>query len=387
MAMLRLIHAALFTPGTDGNWGLPLLFWGSPGVGKTAIIRDACRAAGLACEILSPGERGEGAFGVVPVPVQGTSGRTELSYPAPEWAIPLDTAGGVVFVDELTTAPPAVQPALLGLFLARRIGGFQFGPRVRILAAANPVDEAASGYELPVPLANRGGHTQWDAGGTEEWLSWLVGSGAETDMPLAALVEEERVMNAWPNAEAKAKGLVAGFLRRRPELLHKQPKADDPQASRAWPSRRTWEMATRALAGAQVHALSDTDRASFVAAFIGDAAAAELLTHERTLDLPDPADLLDGKVKWKHSAKRLDTTAAVLAACTVLVIPPQAEKRAERAKVLAEIFNVVAKDAADVVVPSFRPFVQACYALVREEARPTLQQLAPILDLAGMGVK
>ncbi len=59
-------------------------------------------------------------------------------------------------------------------------------------------------------------------------------------MPLAALVEEERVMNAWPNAEAKAKGLVAGFLRRRPELLHKQPKADDPQASRAWPSRRTW---------------------------------------------------------------------------------------------------------------------------------------------------
>jgi hypothetical protein len=381
MTSRRIIHAALFTPGLDGFWGLPVLFWGSPGVGKTSVIREACRAAGLRCEVLSPGERGEGAFGVVPVP---SADGTVLNYPPPDWARPLDAEGGVVFCDELTTAPPALQPPLLGLFLARRIGGFQFCSRVRVLAAANPVDEAASGYEQPLPLANREVHVQWDAGGVEEWASWVVGSSSEADAPLRALVEEERVMAAWPSAEARAKGLIVGFLRRRPELLHQQPKPEDPRASRAWPSRRTWEMAVRAEASSHVHGLSDSERATLIAGCVGEAACAEFIVHERTMDLPDPAELLDGKAEWKPDPKRLDASAAVLASCTALVLPAKAEKRAERAKALGVLFSRVAETAPDVAIPSFRPFLKSCYALAREECRPALVKLSPVMDLAGM---
>ena len=34
----NLLHAAFFTPMSDGRWGLPLILWGDPGIAKTSIV-------------------------------------------------------------------------------------------------------------------------------------------------------------------------------------------------------------------------------------------------------------------------------------------------------------------------------------------------------------
>ena len=80
----------------------------------------------------------------------------------PDWAVRLVRAGrGLLFLDELSTAPPAVQAALLRLVLERRVGALRLPPGVRIVAAANPRSSAADGWELSPPLANRFVHLQW----------------------------------------------------------------------------------------------------------------------------------------------------------------------------------------------------------------------------------
>ena len=86
MRMDQILKAMLFTPvcggggKPPGRWGLPIMFVGRPGTAKTSIIRSLTEQMGMQCEILSPAERGEGAFGVVPVPQDGI-----LTYPMPDW--------------------------------------------------------------------------------------------------------------------------------------------------------------------------------------------------------------------------------------------------------------------------------------------------------------
>lgn len=389
MEMKRLIKVAWFTPGYNGRWGLPIAFRASPGMSKTAQIREIAAECGLPCEILSPGERGEGAFGVVPVPDEGV-----LTYPPPEWIQKFypqakgktATPRGVVFVDELTTAPPALQPPLLGLFLEGRIGGTELPSGVRCIAAYNDVDEAAAGYDLPPPLANRMGHIPFDPGGTEEWTDWLVGAnGSHFKQTVDSEAEEARVLSAWPDAFALAKGKAIAFLRTRPALLHKMPPPHDPAASKAWPSRRTWEFAVRALASCAIHGAEEDVETQLIAAFVGDAIAGELYTYLRDEDLPDPAEILDGNIEFTHDKKRLDRSFAILAACTALVVPENAKKRDARGKHLWEIITKIAKDGAKDVVFGAAQRLARTGHLRHVEARPALAMLQGVMEAAKIG--
>lgn len=385
--MRNIIKAALFTPMghtvAGERWGLNLLFTAQPGTGKSSIIRASVEAAGLSYEMLSPGMRGEGAFGVVPVP-EKVGDATMLTYPPPEWVARLGKRG-VVFLDEINTAPPALQPPLLGLVLDGVIGASTLPPGVRRMAAMNATEDAAGGWDLPPALANRFGHLPWEAPSVEHWTDWLL--GGDEDAPnksiVAAEKEEARVLANWTLPWSRARGTVAGFIRRRPELLHKQPGLGDPNLSKAWPSRRSWEFATRAMASAELHGLSDVDSEEFISAFIGVAAAAELSQYVREADLPDPEELLDGKVKWEHNPRRLDLTMAVLGACASLVQNKDAPKRKERAGALWTIMAPIVKDAADVVVPAGRVLCKAHLSGL-PEARPVLARIQPILKAAGI---
>jgi MoxR-like ATPase len=356
MSITDIIRAALFTPAARGRWGLPLLCWAEPGTAKSAIIEEVAAKCGLPCQALSPGTHGEGAFGCVPVPESARldteeilaavsrhladliddgytpeeavssamqaglmlryigNPQTILKYPPPEWTERM-TDGGVVFVDEITTCPPALQPPLLGLALNAMIGFHYLGDRVRVIAAANPPEMAAGGYDLSPPVANRFGHIQWTAPSIDDHAAYMMGAQAMTSSITSAKVdakqEEERVAAAWPHALAKAVGLEVAFLRRKPSLKNQCPKTGT-GAARAWPSDRTWEMATRALASAEVHGLEPVDAESFVAAFIGQGTANELFMFRDQVDLPDPGcamghpDQLIEEQELTGSARTLD---------------------------------------------------------------------------------
>jgi hypothetical protein len=382
MALVNLIRAALFTPGPEKYWGLPLFLWGDPGIGKTHIIQGLAESYGLALERLSPGERGEGQFGVVPVP--GADGF--LHYPAPAWAAKFENAAGVIFVDEANTAPPgSIQSALLGLVQLRTIGSHKFPLRTRTIAAANEVADAAGGWDLPLALANRFGHLNVDRPDAAEWgVAFLNRFTASEGASVDAAAEEKRVLDAWDGADARARGLVNGFITRRPELLHAKPKRG--AKGKAWPSPRTVTYAAHALAGAQIHGLTESESDELVAAFVGESWVSEFVAWRVNADLPDPEAVLDGKAKFTHDSRRLDRTLAVLGSCAALVAPKLAANRKARAGKCWQIVDAVMEDAADVAIPAARVLVNAGLVAAAGivESKPVLNKMDKILTASGV---
>lgn len=369
-----IVKAALFTPTSRGRWGLGVYLRGEPGAAKTSYLIQVAEEWGLDVEVLSPGERGEGAFGVVPVPERRSRDvdvphrdelRTEsqeylvLTYPAPEWAERFLSPGarGLVVVDELPEAPHHVRPALLGLLADRRVGGVTLGPGVRVVAAGNDPDEVQSGYDLPAHVANRVGHLEWDPPSVAEHEAYMTGAAGLQGPTHDAAAEEARVSAAWPEAYAWAVQLEVGFLRARPALKNLLPggaaarafaeaRGPDNKLVRPkcklrprgpWASDRSWEHATRALASARVHGLSLADREAFVAAFVSEPVMEEWFGWQARADLPDPADVLDGRVAFSHDPARVDRTSAVFSGCVALVSDVRSARRVERVRALWEL--------------------------------------------------
>lgn len=398
----RILHTLFFTPGLDGRWGLTMLFDSPPGAAKTAVIRAACHAAGLPLEVLSPGERGEGAFGVTPVPeqqmvgVSGSTHRTLMTYPPPDWTERMPKRG-VVFIDEMGSTPPALQAPLLGLLHGGVIGSYRLPPGVRTIGAKNPVEMAAGGFDLAMSVANRVGHMAWEPFSATEWGEFLMsmtGSGMErgrgevpTDQPefdpTVAEKEEERVLALWAKPWARIRATVAGFVKRNPEALYKIPSASDVNASKAFPTLRTWEMAARALAGCEVHGLSGDDATAVFSAFIGEAPASEFLEWQQNLDLPDPELVVDGKLQWTPDSRRLDITETVLTAVVAMVLGSKGNQRKERADNVWKILRTLTDtDALDVAYPHAEKLV--VNGLHGKEARDVLRKLEPIMREAGL---
>jgi hypothetical protein len=244
---------------------------------------------------------------------------------------------------------------MLGFLQARQVGFYKFHPRVRVLAAGNPTGLGAGGYDLSAPVANRMGWIPWEAPTEAQWATWLMTHGTNEngdEEVLDAEQEEARVLAAWPVAFVRAAGLVGAFHRRRGGMLSACPKPGDPKLCGAWPSHRTWEFATRALASCTIHGLDDVERDTLIAGFVGVGARDEFQTWCDKADLPDPEEVLDRKVPWKHEALRLDRTYATLSMCVGLVIPAKAEKRNDRASRLWEMIGEVdASGAIDVTEP------------------------------------
>jgi hypothetical protein len=137
---------------------VPVLLWGAPGTGKTSAIRAMAEAMGLPCETVIASIREPSDFAGLPV-VTGDVVR----FAPPLWATRLAEAGtGVLFLDELSTAPPAVQAALLRVVLERTVGDLTLPDDVAVVAAANPPEQAADGWDLSAPLANRLCHLSWE---------------------------------------------------------------------------------------------------------------------------------------------------------------------------------------------------------------------------------
>lgn len=377
-----IIQIALLTPGIKpGEYSLPILFWGNPGIGKTALIQRTALDLGFHALVLSPGEMGEGAFGVVPVPLSEGKGKpTRIVYPAPQWVDELPHERSLVFVDELSSAPPQLHPPLLGLLLEKRIGGQKLPSTVRMLAAANPPEIAANGFDLPPPLANRMGHADWHAQSVDAFSDYVAQkdwtkSYAPTvdDMNRRGAQSEKAVLDAWPLAYARVAGLVSAFLRAKPGLKNQMPAAGS--TTRAFPTDRSWDMAVHAMAGSIACGFEPL-MVDMGGLFVGQGVAAELAQFAVQQDLPNPADVLDGKVKFTHNPSRLDRTFAVLESCHTLVSQQNCERRELRAKALWKLIDSVVGTSADLCIRAGRALVKENFVdyEVSKKIAPIIQQ-------------
>ncbi|WP_431954415.1 AAA family ATPase [Actinacidiphila sp. bgisy167] len=262
---------------------LPVLLWGEPGIGKTAALTQLATALDLPLTTVIASVHEPSDFSGLPV-VGDDPAEQGVPMAPPDWAVRLVRAGrGLLFLDELSTAPPAVQAALLRLVLERRIGALRLPPGVRIVAAANPRSSAADGWELSAPLANRFVHLQW----THDHDVVVRGLGGT--WPRATLPRLDP--GKLPGAVDFARRAVCGLLAARPGLVHRIP-TDETRRGGAWPSPRSWEMTLSLIAFATAAGASREALSLLVRGTVGDGPGLELLASMDRMDLPDPEELL-----------------------------------------------------------------------------------------------
>lgn len=383
MSLNNIIKAALFTPFSNERWGLPLCLEGEPGVGKSAILEELAVQFGLNVFTLTASDRDPTEFSGLPFPDKEHHQVTRL---VDDWLAEVFTwEAGVVFIDELSTVPGLVQAVLLRAIRSGVFAGKETPKGVRFLAAMNPSEIAAGGHKIAQPLANRFGWIDFPTPTPDAWSEYMMRSGPDSTVePLDAAEEQDRVLNLWPNEYAKAVGFMTSAVRKLPHLLFNKPQNNDPNASKAWSSPRTMEYATRAFATADVHRLSAADRDVLVRGFVGESTALELIALEKQMDLPDPSEVLDGQVKFKHKPARLDKTWAVLNACTTLVTSDKCQNLQARTSKMWEILDEVADDAQDIVAAPCRALLKSGRARGHKEAFKVLQKISSTLDAAGI---
>ncbi|MFD9393329.1 AAA family ATPase [Streptomyces sp. NPDC060000] len=262
---------------------LPVLLWGEPGIGKTAALTQLAASLDLPLTTVIASVHEPSDFSGLPV-VGDDPAEQGVPMAPPDWAVRLVRAGkGLLFLDELSTAPPAVQAALLRLVLERRIGSLRLPPGVRIVAAANPRSSAADGWELSPPLANRFVHLQW----THDHEVVVRGLGGTWPRATLPRLDPQRL----PEAVDFARRAVCGLLAARPTLVHRLPSGETRRGG-PWPSPRSWEMTLSLIAFATAAGSSRDVLSQLVRGTVGDGPGLELLASLDRLDLPDPETLL-----------------------------------------------------------------------------------------------
>ncbi|GLZ79956.1 ATPase AAA [Actinorhabdospora filicis] len=290
--LLNLLRASTTEPRPDERLealtlavaaDLPVLLWGEPGIGKTAALTRLAESLGLPLTTVIASVHEPSDFSGLPVIGEEPETRGVPMAP-PQWAVDLVRAGkGLLFLDELSTATPAVQAALLRVVLERRVGALRLPPGVRIVAAANPPASAADGWELSPPLANRFVHLYWTHD-REVVVRGLGGVWPRAELP---------VLDPARLAESVdfARRAVCGFLAARPKLIHRLPTTETRRGG-AWPSPRSWEAALTLIAFGTAASASRDVLSLLVRGAVGDGPGLELLAHFDRMDLPDPETLL-----------------------------------------------------------------------------------------------
>jgi hypothetical protein len=172
---------------------------------------------------------------------------------------------------------------------------------------------------------------------------------------------------------ARARSLVAAFVRARPGLLHRLPE-DEARRGQAWPSPRSWDFLSRLLASATQGGGAVNDALPLLGGCIGDGPALEFATWARELDLPDPDALLADPGTYQHP-RRGDQAYAVLSAVCQAAIGDLTPARWQAAwQILARAASV---GGADVAATAARSLARA-----RTPELPLpVAQLTPFLPL------
>jgi hypothetical protein len=284
----------------------PVMLWGPPGVGKSQMVAQvAARHDAPLIDIrLSQMEPSD------------LRGIPFLKGDIVEWAIPSmlpDTQRhgdkGILFLDEITSAPPSVSAAAYQLILDRRLGEYEVPDQWAIIAAGNRQGDRGVTYTMPSPLANRFSHYEVDVN-LDDWVAWAYANGID-----------ERII---------------GFLRFRPDLVFDFDPSYNPVA---FPSPRSWEFAHRAL---QKFGDNPDLLVSALQACVGKAAGVELNAFVESLhQMPDLDAIISGEDV--PAPEELDLQYAVASALVARAIRAKDSANGEAVKIHGNILGYASK--------------------------------------------
>ena len=269
---------------TNMRAGLNTMIWGAPGIGKSEIPQQVANELNIALLDFR-------ANLFDPVDVRGIP---YLKQPSPDsqkftsWAVPdvfpiaeRDGERGILFIDELPTAPPATQNAFLQLLLTRQIGDYKMPMGWSIVSAGNELTDSASVYQMPSPVKNRLSHYKLEPT-LSDWVDWAHQNNIDSN--------------------------VIAFVQYRPNLLNSF-SADE----YAFPTPRSWAFVSKKLA---MQPDNDNEVIFYgVSSLVGDGPAGEFIAFKEIADeLPD----IDKIVQTPSEYKKNDNPALLYALATAV---------------------------------------------------------------------
>ena len=243
----------------------PLFLWGPPGIGKSELVEGTTNDLNGLMIDLRLGQ-------MEPTDIRGIPFYNK-DIGKMDWAPPVElpdeeTAAQypivVLFLDELNSAAPSVQSAAYQLILNRRIGKYKLPDNVVMVAAGNRESDKGVTYRMPTPLANRFIHQEMKVD-FPSWLEWAVNNRVHKD--------------------------VVGYLSFAKQDLY---DFDAKSASRAFATPRSWTFVSQLLDDAS----DDDTTMNLIAGTVGEGLAVKFMAHKKVASkMPNPADILSGKVK------------------------------------------------------------------------------------------
>jgi hypothetical protein len=295
----------------------PLFIWGPPGIGKSEVVADVTKELGGHMIDLRMAQ-------MEPTDIRGIP-YFNKDLNKMDWAAPVDLPDEelaskypivVLFLDEMNSASPAVQAAGYQLILNRRVGKYVLPDNVVIVAAGNRDSDKGVTYRMPMPLANRFLHLEMRADFTS-WQTWAVNKGIHKD--------------------------VVGYLSFAKQDLN---EFDSKSSSRAFATPRSWCFVSDLL-----NDDDDTDAdtiLNLISGAVGDGLAIKFAAHRRfSGKMPDPIDILSGKVKDLAVKEISAMYALTIAMCYEL------KDAIENRKISSKDFHVMADNFFNYIMDNF----------------------------------
>lgn len=177
--------------------GLTAFIWGPPGVGKSSIADQIAQKRSVNFMDLR-------AVQLDPVDLRGLPKITPEDRTT--WCIPdfLPQSGkGILFLDELMSAPRLVQAAFFQLILDRRLGSYRLPDGWSIVAASNREGDRGIVNRMSTPLANRFTHLNFDVD-YEDWAAYALTHDFDVKIIAFLRFRRELLMDFDPDREEKA---------------------------------------------------------------------------------------------------------------------------------------------------------------------------------------
>ena len=240
----------------------PVFLWGPPGIGKSDIVQQI--GSDTEREVIDVRLALWEPTDIKGIPYFDSNAGTMTWAPPAE--LPTDPKStAILFLDELNSAPPAVQAAAYQLILNRKVGTYVLPKGVDIVAAGNRDGDKGVTYRMPAPLANRFVHLEMKVD-FDDWQDWATLNGIHPEVV----------------------GYV-GYAKQ--DLYDYDPKSP----SKSFATPRSWSFVSDLVSDDEIDTESLTN---LVSGAIGDGLAVKFMAHRKIASkLPKPDDILDGKVK------------------------------------------------------------------------------------------
>lgn len=273
--------------------GMAGIAWGETGVAKSAFFEALAKALGRKYFCFIPSQHDPADIGGIPH-IDAKKYIARMVHL--DWLMALVEEGWLLLIDELTTAPLAMRPALLSVLNEGRVGDLRFHRTLMRAAAANPPEIAPNGSPLEPSLLNRLYHHKWEF----PFDSWLKGmmNGGQFEIPanFPLVGDYSAYVPKWTRR--------IGYLCQRHPAIRKTTSI--PENEMAFPSPRTWHHLALCLAGANKVGADGEIINEIATGMVGSAAAGMLAQQIAADDLYDPNAIVDKTAKIDYANDRID---------------------------------------------------------------------------------